>query len=64
LDVFSQEPPGENPLLELNNVISTPHMGGCTYGALEETRAICVRAVVDALNGRRPQNVINPEVLE
>jgi len=64
LDVFSQEPPGENPLLKLDHLISTPHMGGYTHEALRETGMICVRAIVDVLNHRRPQNLINPEVLK
>ena len=64
LDVFSQEPPGENPLLKLDHLISTPHMGGYTHEALRETGMICVRAIVDVLNHRRPQNLINPEVFK
>jgi D-3-phosphoglycerate dehydrogenase len=63
LDVFEQEPPGESPLLKLDNFISTPHMAGYTREALIETGMISVRAIVDILNGRRPQGVINPEVL-
>jgi len=62
LDVFSSEPPGDSPLLKLDHFISTPHMGGYTYEALRETGMICVRAIVDVLEGRRPETVINPEI--
>ena len=31
LDVYEQEPPGESELFELDNVITTPHIGGITY---------------------------------
>jgi D-3-phosphoglycerate dehydrogenase len=64
LDVFAQEPPGESPLLKLDNFISTPHMAGYTREALVETGMICVRAIVDVLEGKRPQGVINREVLK
>lgn len=64
LDVFSQEPPAESPLLKLDNMISTPHMAGYTREALIETGMICVRAIVDIREGRRPQNIINPEALK
>ena len=64
LDVFTQEPPTASPLPELNNLISTPHMAGYTREALVETGMICARAVVDVMDGRRPQGVINPEVLK
>jgi D-3-phosphoglycerate dehydrogenase len=62
LDVFAKEPLGESPLLKLDNFISTPHMAGYTQEALIETGMVCVRAIADVLEGRRPQNIINPEI--
>ena len=64
LDVFSQEPPGESPLLELDNLIATPHMGMYTVEALRETGMVCARGIVDTLQGRQPQNINNPEVFD
>jgi D-3-phosphoglycerate dehydrogenase len=64
LDVFSSEPPMGSPLLNLENVILTPHMGAYTVEALRETGMISVRGIVDLFEGRRPQFAINPEVLK
>jgi D-3-phosphoglycerate dehydrogenase len=65
LDVFAQEPADKaNPLLTLDNFIATPHMGGYTIEALRETGMICVRDIVNMLEGKRPQYVVNPEVLK
>ena len=63
LDVFLSEPPEGNPLLALDSVIATPHMGAYTTEALRETGMICARGIVDVLKGKRPQNIVNPEVL-
>ncbi|MFC2025096.1 phosphoglycerate dehydrogenase [Chloroflexota bacterium] len=64
LDVFSNEPPRESPLLKLDNVILTPHMGGYTFEALRETGMICARGIVNVLEGRQPQVATNPEILK
>ena len=64
LDVFSKEPAKGNPLLTLDNLIATPHMGGYTQESLNETGMICVRNIVDVLEGKKPQFLNNPEVFD
>ena len=63
-DVFTQEPAKGNPLLTLENVIATPHMGMYTREALIDTGMICVRNIVDVLEGGKPDFLNNPEVLD
>jgi phosphogluconate 2-dehydrogenase len=60
LDVFEREPLGpDSPLLQLNNVVATPHIGSATH----ETREAMARCAVDnllaALAGERPANLVN-----
>lgn len=64
LDHFEGEalPPG-HPLLAMDQVVLTPHIGGATY----DTEANHTRLVADGLaallRGERPTNLVNPEVL-
>jgi len=63
LDVFEHEPAIEAALLTMPNVVLTPHLGS----AVAELRAAMANVVVDnilaILDGRRPPNCVNPEVL-
>lgn len=60
LDVFEREPLDANsPLLHMDNVVATPHIGSATV----ETREAMARCAVDnllaALAGERPANPVN-----
>ena len=59
LDVFEQEPPKDNPLLDLPEVISTPHLGAATEEAQENVAVQVVKQVVDALHDRAIRNAVN-----
>ena len=63
LDVFTHEPPVGNPLLKLDNVIFSSHLGGYTIEALRENGMTCAIGIVERLHGRQPATLINPEVL-
>jgi phosphoglycerate dehydrogenase-like enzyme len=64
LDVFEQEPVDPaNPLLAMDNVIVTPHSLCWTDECFHNMASTGLTSIVDALAGRRPQFVVNPEVL-
>jgi phosphoglycerate dehydrogenase-like enzyme len=51
LDVFAEEPPGGSPLLALERVVATPHIGGLTDAALRRMGELCVRNCLAGLRG-------------
>jgi D-3-phosphoglycerate dehydrogenase len=64
IDVFEQEPVDPaNPLLAMDNVIVTPHSLCWTDECFHNMAATGLRSIVDVASGRRPEFVVNPEVL-
>ena len=64
LDVFSAEPPTGNPLLDLENVLATPHVASYTAEATERLDRMCAETIVDAFSGKSCPNILNPEALK
>ena len=59
LDVFEKEPATGNPLLELEEVISTPHLGASTGEAQENVAIAIANQVVDYLTLGEARNAVN-----
>jgi autoinducer 2 (AI-2) kinase len=65
LDVFAMEPVDcDNEFLELDNVIVTPHIGGNTVDTVERQSRMIAEDIKTFLEGGRPENILNPEVLD
>ncbi len=64
-DVFESHPiTPQNPLLALDNVVLTPHLGGATGETVERHSRMMTDDILRFLDGQRPKNLVNPEVWE
>ena len=64
LDVLEKEPPdADNPLLQMDNVILSPHVASATTRMRPESRRRVGRDVSLVLRGRWPLSCVNPTVL-
>jgi phosphoglycerate dehydrogenase-like enzyme len=65
LDVFVQEPlPVDHPLRTAPNVLLTPHFASFARETGERVSTTAAQAIIDLMNGLKPQFVVNPEVFE
>ena len=59
LDVFEKEPISpDNPLMKMDNVILTPHLGACNLEGLQRMAVQVAEGVWKAMNGQRPDNPV------
>jgi phosphoglycerate dehydrogenase-like enzyme len=63
LDVFTTEPlPADSALRTAPNLLLSPHQSSYARGTGERVSLSAAQAIVDLMTGKKPQNVLNPEV--
>jgi D-3-phosphoglycerate dehydrogenase len=62
LDVWDPEPPPpDHPLLQLDNVVASPHIAGTTREARRNNGSIAARQILDVLDGKPAPRLLNPQ---
>lgn len=62
IDVYEKEPPVGSALLGAPNIVFTPHLGASTLEAQSRAGTVIAEQVMKALEGGRPEFVVNPDV--
>jgi glyoxylate reductase len=62
LDVYEDEPTMAVGLSDCQNALLLPHLGSATHATRAAMSRIAAENLVAALQGRRPPNLVNPEV--
>jgi phosphoglycerate dehydrogenase-like enzyme len=63
LDVFEEEPPADNPLLHMDNVVVTPHAAGVDLQSRDDMALSAAEAIISLSRGEWPaEKIVNPEV--
>lgn len=63
LDVMDPEPPDpKNPLLQLDNVVITPHIAGYSDENVNLAWQLSVETALDFAHGKFPRSYVNPKV--
>lgn len=60
VDVFYEEPPENDPILSLENVIFTPHIGGATYDVIKSGSKMIANDLARILDNQEPINKVQP----
>jgi len=64
LDVYEREPLVEPGLINLANVVLTPHLGSAALDTRERVAGILVDNAIAVIEGHRPPNLYNSEIYE
>ena len=59
LDVYETEPPHDNPLLQLDNIVLTPHIGANTHEGQIRAGTVCAEQINIVLDGKTPDYWVN-----
>ena len=63
LDVFENEPPKDSPLLMLDNVVLTPHIGANTNEGQIRAGTVCAEQIIKVLNREVPDFWVNKKLM-
>ena len=63
IDVYEKEPPPDNPLFKLDNVILTPHIGANTIEGQIRAGTVCAEQIVKVLKGENPDYWVNKKLM-
>ena len=63
IDVFENEPPKDSPLLKLDNVILTPHIGANTKEGQIRAGTVCAEQIIKVLKGKTPDFWVNKHLM-
>jgi len=65
LDVFEKEPISvDDPLLKLDNVVLTPHIGSASHDTRNKMAEYVAEGIIKVLKGEKPDNLSNPDVIK
>lgn len=64
LDVFEREPPVDERLLALDNLLLSPHVAALSRGTIARMVAMATASVCEVLAGGRPHGLVNPAALD
>ncbi len=64
IDVYEEEPDIHPGLLELENVVLAPHIASATIETRAKMATMAASNLIAGLKGERPENLVNPEVLD
>lgn len=63
LDVFEEEPPLQSPLLDLDQVITTPHLGASTVEAQQNVAVSIAKQCISVLSGGSARYIVNAPIV-
>jgi glyoxylate reductase len=64
IDVYEREPEVHPGLLHLDNVVLAPHIASASNDTRSRMATMAAENVIAALDGKRPPQILNPEVLD